>query len=104
MERGIVTVSDNAVKQIASYFTRSCEGFAEMTDKTKKRAIIGISDTSGVYVKNTREGVVIDVYFACRYGVDPDALAKEAEENVFNAYEGTGIKISKVNIHINSVK
>ena len=104
MERGIVTVSDTAVKQIASYFTRSCKGFAEMTDKTKSRAIIGRGDTSGVYVKNTRDGVVIDVYFACFYGIDPVELSKEAEEKVFNAYEGTGIKISKVNIHINSVK
>lgn len=104
MERGIVTVSDTAVKQIASYFARNCEGVAEMTDKTKNRAIIGRGDTSGVYVKNTREGVVIDVYFACCYGVDPVALSKEAEEKVFNAYKGTGIKVSKVNIHINSVK
>ncbi len=104
MKRGIVTISDTAVKQIASYFTRSCEGFAEMTDKTKSRAIIGRGDTAGVYVKNTRDGVIIDVYFACIYGVDPIALAKEAEEKVSNAYEGTGIKISKVNIHINSVK
>lgn len=104
MDRGIVTVSDTAVKQIAAYFIKNCTGFAEMTDKTKKRIIIGRSDTSGIYVKNTREGVVIDAYFACLYGADPTALAKEAQDKVFNAYEGTGIKISKVNIHINSVK
>lgn len=104
MERGIVTVSDTAVKQIASFFTRSCEGVAEMTDKTKNRAIIGRADTAGVYVKNTRDGVVIDVYFACCYGVNPVELAKKVEEKVFNAYNGTGINILKVNVHINSVK
>lgn len=108
MDRGIVTFSDNAVKQIAVNMIMSCDGVAEMTDKTRtsevSRTIIGQGDTAGVYVKNTREGVVLDVYFACKYGVNPTELATDAENKVKNAYGNTGITISKVNVHINSVK
>ncbi len=108
MERGIVTFSNDAVMQIASYITRNCPGVAEMTDKSKKnevsRALTGRADTAGVYVKNTVNGVVIDVYFACCYGVNPEELAQTVQKKVECAYEGTGIKISKVNVHINSVK
>lgn len=108
MDRGIVTISDYAVMQIASYITRNCDGVAEMTAKSKKselsRTLTGRADTAGVDVKKTREGVVLDVYFACYYGVNPTELAREVEKKVESAYGGTGIKISRVTAHINSVK
>lgn len=108
MDRGIVTISDDAVMQIASYITRNCDGVAEMTAKSKKsevsRALTGRADTAGVYVKKTRDGVVLDVYFACCYGVNPTELANEVEKKVEGAYGGTGVKIAKVTAHINSVK
>lgn len=108
MDRGIVTISNDAVMQIASYITRNCSGVAEMTAKSKKsevsRTLTGRADTAGVYVKNTKNGVVLDVYFACYYGVNPTELAGEVEKRVERAYDGTGIKIARVNVHINSVK
>lgn len=108
MDRGIVTISDDAVMQIASYITRNCDGVAEMTAKSKKsemsRTLKGRADTAGVYVKKTLDGVVLDVYFACCYGVDPAKLANEVEEKVRSGYDNTGIKLARVNAHINSVK
>ncbi len=105
---GIVTISDRAVMQIASYTAEKCDGVAEMTDRTKKdgaaRTIKGKSDTAGVYVKKTPNGVVLDVYIACCYGAEVNKLKEDVAKAVTAAYACTGITISGVNVHINSVK
>lgn len=105
---GVVTVSDRAVMQIASFTARKCSGIAEMTDKTKKdstaRLVAGRGDTAGIYIKKNPNGVAIDIYAACRYGADVNALKKDVAESVRNAYCGTGINIAEVTVHINSVK
>lgn len=105
---GIVTISDRAVMQIASFAAEKSNGVAEMTERTKKdeaaRLVSGRSDTAGAYIRKTSSGVVIDVYVACKYGADVNCLKSEVSENVKDAYIGTGITIREVNVHINSVK
>ncbi len=110
MERikGIVTISDRAVMQLASYGARHCDDVAEMTDVSKEskaaRIIKGQEDTAGIYVKKTKSGVVLDVYIACRYGADTNEVKENTEKSVRAQFEGTGITVKDVIIHINSVK
>lgn len=105
---GIVTISDRAVMQLASYGARNCRDVAEMTDVSNEsrlsRIVKGLEDTAGVYVKKTKSGVVLDVYIACRYGADTNQVKVNTEKAVRTQFEGTGITVKDVIIHINSVK
>lgn len=105
---GKVTVSDKAVMQIASYAARKTDGVTDMTGRTKKsevaRTVTLQSDTAGVYVTNTKAGVLIEIYVACGFGADVLALKTAVGENVKNAFCGTGITVKDVNVHINSVR
>lgn len=105
---GVVTVSGRAVKQIASYAARSCNDVYGMSDKSRvgetAKFVSGNADNSGVYVKNTKSGVELELYVACVHGAKPDLLAEEITEKVKNAFPNTGIKISKVLVHINDVR
>ncbi len=105
---GLVTIAPRAMAQIASYFARNCEGVAEMTDISKRNdiqnAILGRDDVAGAYVKNTKDGVAVDVYLACYYGADTEELKARVESEVREAYAPTGVKIKRVDAHINSVK
>ena len=105
---GIVTVNDRAVKQIASYAARSCDDVSAMSDKSRvgeaAKFVAGNADNSGVYVKNTKSGVELELYVACVHGADVEKLSSGIEEKVKNAFPNTGIKISKVIVHINDVR
>lgn len=105
---GIVTISDNAVMQIASYAAKSCPGVAGMSDKSRAvdavRIVSGKNGASGVYVTNTKSGVKLDVYIACTYGSDTKLLSSDVAETVKSAFPGTGIKIKEVIVHINDVR
>lgn len=105
---GVVTISDKVVMQLASYGARNCTDVAQMTDVSNERRLSrivkGLEDTAGVYVKKTRSGVVLDVYIACRFGADTNEVKINTEKAVSAQFEGTGITVKDVNIHINSVK
>ena len=105
---GVITISDRAVMQIATHTAELCDGVAEMTYKTKTdaaaRAVSMMSDTAGCYIKKTAEGVELDVYIACFYGGDVKTLKAEVASAVAGAYGGTGVKINRVTVHVNSVK
>lgn len=107
-KRGIVTISDRAVMQIAAFAAINSHGIAEMTAKTKQeevsRSILGQGDTAGVYILKTKSGVVLDVYVACRYGVDVSEVKNDAQTAIADAFVGTGVNIKAVNVHINSVR
>lgn len=105
---GLVTIAPRALAQIATHFTSNCEGVAEMTDVSKRidiqNAILRRDDMAGSYVKNTKDGVVVDVYFACFHGADTGELKERVEREVRDAYAPTGVKVKRVEAHINSVK
>lgn len=105
---GIVTVSDKAVKQIASYAARSCDGVASMSDKSRAgeaaKFVTGNADNSGVYVTKTKSGIKLDLYVACKHGADAKMLSTEVKEAVENAFPCTGISIKDVVVHINDVR
>lgn len=105
---GIVTVSDKAVKQIASYAARSCDGVASMSDKSRAgeaaKFVTRNADNSGVYVTKTKSGIKLDLYVACKHGTDAKTLSAYIKEAVESAFPCTGIIIKDVVVHINDVR
>lgn len=105
---GVVTISDRAVKQIASYAARRCNDVAEMSDKSRAgetaKFVSGNADNSGVYVKNTKSGIELELYAACVHGADVKALSDEICIRVKDGFCNTGINVAKISVHINDVR
>ncbi len=103
---GTVTVSDNAIAQIVENAIKECDGFAQMSDKTKVgEAARKVSrNMSGVRIIKTKDGIKLDVYIACKHGADTKALQRNATDAVKSAFPCTGIAINDVVIHINDVR
>lgn len=105
---GIVMVTDRAVRQIASYAARSCDGVAGMSDKSRAvdaaKFVTGNADNSGVYVTKTKSGIMLELYVACKHGTNAKQLAGEIEEKVKGAFVCTGITVKDVSVHINDVR
>ena len=105
---GKVIVNDRAVKQIAAYAARSCDGVAGMTDKSRAgeaaKFVTGNADNSGVYITKTKSGIKLELYVACKHGAKAKDLSSEVEEAVKNAFPCTGITVKEVVVHINDVR
>lgn len=103
---GKITVSDKAIAQIVEFAAKRCDGFGGMSDKSRiadaTRKISG--NTSGVYVIKTKSGIKLDVYIACKHGVNTKVLAKDVENEIVSAFPSTGIDIYDVVVHINDVR
>lgn len=104
---GVVTVADRAVMQIAVYAARRCRGVAAMSERSRTnetfKNVTGRGDSAGVYVKNTKSGVILDVYIACGHGANVTELKSDVAYAVGRAFAPTGVRIRAVNVHVNSV-
>lgn len=106
---GNIKISIDVVSTIAGVATMNCEGVHGMAGTlagdiaerlgAKKRNL-----NKGVKVDMTETNASIDLYIVVKYGVRIPELAWEIQESVKNNVESmTGLKVDKVNIHIEGV-
>ena len=110
-EFGKVTISEDIVANIAGYAATENYGVVGMSAKTATDALLKIvgSDSNkkrGVKVAFSEDGehVDIDLFVTMVFGVSLPVVAKNMIDNVrYRVQESTGLKVSNVNIHVESI-
>lgn len=93
----IAGIAAAEVKGVAGMYTSFAGGIAEMFSSKK-------NPNKGVKVEMSEESVTVDLYIVVDYGIRIPELAWEVQENVSANIESmTGLKVDKVNIHIEGV-
>lgn len=106
-EIGSVRISDEVVEVIAGLAATEIEGVAGMSGGIAGgiAEALGRKNLSrGIKVEVGDEEASIDIYIIVDFGVRIPDVAWEVQENVKSAVERmTGLKVSKVNIHVQGV-
>ena len=96
---GQIKISNDVVATIAGIATTEVEGVESnhgITDKILKN--------NGVKIQIEDNVVTIEVMLVAKYGVSIPDLAFKVQENVKNTVETmTGLEVSNVNVHVQSV-
>ena len=106
---GNIKISIDVVSTIAGVATINCAGVHSMSgslagDIAERLGAKKRSQHKGVKVDMNDTNASIDLYIVVKYGVRIPELAWEIQESVKNNIESmTGIKVDKVNIHIEGV-
>ncbi len=96
---GQVKISNDVVATIAGLAAQEIEGVETSTTLTDK-----LLKNNGVKIQIEEEDVNLDVMVTIEYGVSIPDIAFKVQENVKNTVETmTGLKVSQVNIHIQSI-
>ena len=104
---GKVTVSHRALMQLAAYVTSHCDGVKVLTDKNSGEAISRMftgKGEKGVYLKNTKQGIELELCVICKYGTDANALCDTVRERITKELADTGFKLKKVAVNICGVE
>lgn len=105
---GNIKISVEVVSTIAGIAASEISGvscmYTSFVDGVAQRFGAKKNNTKGVKVDMSQGVANIDLYVVVDYGVKIPELAWEIQENVKNSVESmTGLKVSKVNIHIEGI-
>lgn len=108
-ELGDITIDKDAVATIAGLATVDSYGLVGMVARnisTGISSILGIeSIRKGVDVRETPEGIVVDVYVIVSYGVKISEVAHNIMQKIYYVMDKvTGIKVAQVNVNVQGVK
>jgi len=106
---GSISISNDVLAVIAGRSAEQCYGIVGMASK---RAADGISQllnienyARGIKVRSSGDSVEIEMYIIVEYGVSINAVAQTAIDTVkYNIETMTGLKVSKVNVSVESVR
>ena len=108
MSMGIVTVSDRAVMQLASYITKQHDGVSRLVDKKSSdgiaRTIKGEWDTKGVYLIKKKSGLMLEICVMCRFGVNTVSLCEDIEKEIDSGLCEMGFNVKSINVNIVGVE
>lgn len=108
---GSIRISDEVVATIAGLAATEVKGVAGMSGGMAGSFAIGISEAlgrknlgKGIKVEVGEDEASLDIYIIVDFGVRIPDVAWEVQENVKTVVEKmTGLKVSKVNIHVQGV-
>ncbi len=105
---GNIKISVEVVSTIAGIAASEIHGvscmYTSFVDGVAQRLGAKRNNTKGVRVDMSSNSVNIDLYIVVDYGIKIPELAWEIQENVKNSVETmTGLKVSKINIHIEGI-
>lgn len=105
---GNIKISVEVVSTIAGIAASEIHGvscmYTSFVDGVAQRLGAKRNNTKGVRVDMSSSSVNIDLYIVVDYGIKIPELAWEIQENVKNSVETmTGLKVSKINIHIEGI-
>ena len=108
---GSIRISDEVVATIAGLAATEVDGVAGMSGGMAGNFAIGLSEAlgrknlgKGIKVEVGEEEASLDIFVIVDFGVRIPDVAWEVQENVKKVVEKmTGLKVSKVNIHVQGV-
>lgn len=106
---GQINISDNAIATLAGTTVNECYGVVGMI--SKNYLVDGYSAllkkenySKGVVIKNSKEGIQIEVYVIISYGVKISEVVLGIQQRVKYSLENTlNIDIDNVNVHVEGI-
>ena len=108
-ELGEISVDNNVVASIAGAVATKCYGVVGMASKSKKDGVIKLlkmeNMSRGISVDVEGNGIVVDLHIIVEYGVNINAISDSIINNVrYKLEHNTGLKVTKVNVLVESVR
>ena len=106
---GRITVTDEAIAQIAGTAALECYGIVDLVSKRLSDSIADLMKkqrlSRGVKVITNGDRVLIDLYVIIKYGVSIDAVAQSLRKSVKYAVERfTGMVVDTVNVNVSGIQ
>ncbi len=108
-EYGDVLVDNSVIASIAGAVANKCYGVVGMVSRNKKDGIVNLlkydNMTKGIKIDVVESGIVIELHIMVEYGVNINVICDSIIHNVKYKLENkTGIKVTKVNVLVESVR
>lgn len=106
---GRITITDDAIAQIAGMTAIECYGIVDMVSKRLSDSIAELfkkkSVSRGVSVITTGDRILINLYVVIKYGVSIDAVAQSLKKSVkYGVEKFTGMVVDTINVNVVGVK
>ena len=109
-ELGGVNISTSAIAALTASIVAECYGVVGMASKGFLKDGIAVllkreNSQKGVVVKNTSDGIVLDIYVIMAYGVRLIQVANEVQKKVLYELERTmNLNFKEVNVYVQDVR
>ena len=108
---GSIEISEHYFGKLIGNAVSSCFGVAGMANSNTKQGIRSIFKgkteylDQGVAVRSVGNGLVVDLHIVVTYGLNIAAIVSSITNKVsYVVEEATGLKVSKVNVFVDSMK
>lgn len=107
---GVIDISQDFLVDLVGSTVVKCFGVAEMAVTKRQRGVLGLlcpveELEKGVKVRQTQDGLVIDLHIVVLYGTNISAIVKSIMNKVTYCVEDiTGLRVAKVNVFVDKVK
>ena len=108
-EYGVISIDDNVIATLAGISAMESYGIVGMASKNATDGLFELlkSDylAKGIKVYTKDEKLTIDLHVILEYGVRISVVAENIIERVkFNIESLTGLKIDKINVHVQGIR
>lgn len=108
-EYGGINIDDNVIATLAGISAMESYGIVGMASKNATDGLFELLKwdnlSKGIKVKTEGSGIIIDLHVILEYGVRISVVAKNIIDRVkFNLEDLTGIKIDKINVHVEGIR
>jgi uncharacterized alkaline shock family protein YloU len=103
---GRITISNEAVVQIAGHVTAESYGIVGMVPRGRVPKLLARDRvTQGISVRGSNEGLVIDLRVVVEYGLNLAEVAASVRSRVgYEVGRLTGLPVAAVEVHIDDVR
>lgn len=106
---GRITISDDAIAQIAGVSALECYGIVDLVSKKLSDSLSDLMNkkrlSRGVKVITNGDRILIDLYVIIKYGVSIDAVAQSLKKAVkYGVEKFTGMVVDTVNVNVAGVR
>ena len=106
---GRITVTDDAIAQIAGLSALECYGVVELVSKRLSDSIADLMKAKrpsrGVKVITEGDRIYIDLFVILKYGISIEAVAQSLREAVkYRVEKFTGMLVDNINVQVVGIK
>lgn len=106
---GRITVTDDAIAQVAGYTALECYGIVDLVSRKLSDSLADLFRkqrvSRGVKVVTSGDRIFIDLYVIIKYGVSIEAVAESLKKSVkYDVEKFTSMVVDTVNVNVVGVK
>ena len=108
-ERGIISISNTVIANLAGYIATQCYGVVGMCSKTGKDGIASLlkkeNMDKGIKVKTDNGIIEIALYIVVEYGLNIETIGETIRSSVkYNVEKITGMEVASVRVNVESIR